>query len=332
MTRRGAALLAALIAILVAGSLAALVLSAARLRWLGGGRQILRAQAQAYAWTIAARRAASWDPTLDTLAPGAGRGWPSPWPGVTDSVVRLGPALYQARAAAVRTGADGSVLARSTARALIELVSLRVPDHAAVATTGPMMLSAAGIADGSDRIPPGWDALCPPPGPAGPGVLTDTAGPAGLAPVSVSDAVAWADVRVAGVVGGVGPALDSAGQCDRANPANWGGPAGGPCLSHFAIVTAQPGSRLESGTGQGLLIALGGLELTNDFRYAGAIVSLGPLLVSGRATVLGAVFAADTVFIGDSARVERSTCAVRRALTGTARPFRTPERRWSSDE
>jgi len=127
VNRRGVALLVALLALLLTGALASLVLAAARLRWLSGERQLAARRAFEGADGAAGWHATEWDTqTVAPLRPGVVAALPGrALPGLLqthDSVIRLGTHLYVVRSVGLVTAADGSVLARDGVALLVEAV------------------------------------------------------------------------------------------------------------------------------------------------------------------------------------------------------------------
>jgi hypothetical protein len=330
VNRRGVALLSALVAMLLAGALAGLALAAARLSWVGGVRQVALAQARAVAVGSAARRTAEWDPVLaDSLAVGeaAGLGGYVVAPGVSsrDSLLRLGPDLYLVRSAGETTLGSGEVVAREVVARLLERLVLHLPDSAAIIAPRVDLEGAGVVVSGADHLPPAGVAGCPPPAPPREPVAPDS--------LALADRevlvrlVPTADFRLAGSLRPV-PAVDGAGRCDLVSPLNWGDPAGGPCAGRYPVVVLEPGTALVGGVGQGLLIALGSLELSGNFCFTGAIVALGAISMSGRSCVEGVIVGLDGVTVKETARVERSVCALRRAERAP-RSFEPAPRAWS---
>jgi hypothetical protein len=330
MNRRGVALLAALLGLLIAGALAALTLASARLTWLAGRRQVAAVQASLGAAGQAERARFLWDPLRAGLPVGATVSLPGAGPGPLtsrDSLARLGKVLFLIRSVATRGAADGSGLARADIRLLIRLSMPSVPESVAVASRLPALVGPAARVDGLDQAPSGWGTVCPPG--AGAGLATSIDSTPLFLPgePGQGDWVAWADRTASGVVTGIAPA--SAGsQCDLASASNWGDPSGGPCGEFFPVIVAQPGARLAGGAGQGLLVGLGSLELAGSFFFTGVILSQGPVSLADQAQVFGLVRSDSTVILGDQAVVQRSTCALERALMGAARPIRGAERAW----
>lgn len=362
MNRRGVALPLTMLALLLLGALASLVLLSARMRWLSGMRGLEALQARLHAEGEADRVVARWDPIrADSMAVGSVEAIPPAVavPGLiaTDSLLRLGAGLYLVRTVGARIDADGAMRARDGVARLVRLLSAVVPDSAASFAAGPSMVVDAALVDGGDVVPAGWSGLCAAPSSLGEGIIHApaappsagcTAGPciAGspatapdttlsaarlgqLGPLSLTDVVQGADHAVAGTALTVAPALSGAG-CDRTDSLNWGDPSApsAACGGYFPVIVAAPGTRLAGGHAQGILVGLGGLEFSNDFEFDGVVLARGPLVLRDQSRVLGVVLAADSLRVEGTAQLLRSTCAVRRSVAGGARPFRAVERGW----
>jgi hypothetical protein len=325
MNRRGGALLAALLALLVAGFLAATILASARLRYLSGYRRLASAEASAaalgtVAWWGTEWRAGRWD---DSVGIGQARTLPPSLPRLarvrtSDSLVRLGPTLLLVRSSAERLDGNGTVLAREGWALAISTRAPALPESAAVIAAGGVSREPGSVVSGTDHTPPGWEGACPPPSAGGSDVVRDTL-PLSSLGASLADLMGTADARLSGVLVPA-PLLDAGSLCDTAPPLNWGSPAGGPCRSHFPVILLEPETRIAGGTGQGLVIALGSIQLSGDFCYVGVIVALGSIGLEDSACVVGAVISAEAVSVAAGARIERSRCAIRRAGTGLRRP------------
>ena len=123
MNRRGVALVAAMVAVLLVGTLAAMILSLARLHWLAGNRLLAARQARSAAEGIVDWEIAHWDSTRAGFPAGqiiAVTGPPvSGLVRSNASVVRLGPRLYLIRVVSEVTDRDGGVLARDGVAQLV---------------------------------------------------------------------------------------------------------------------------------------------------------------------------------------------------------------------
>lgn len=129
----------------------------------------------------------------------------------------------------------------------------------------------------------------------------------------------------------------SAGECDRADPLNWGDPGGsGPCADHYPVIHVSGSLTLVGGsTGQGVLLVDGSLRVEAGARFVGIVIVADDITVVGAgAELVGAAFALDADRTGatrvtDGGAIRRARCAVRRAVFGTSRVARVPVRWWS---
>ncbi|MEO8115525.1 MAG: hypothetical protein ABI655_14150 [Phenylobacterium sp.] len=361
MNRRGFTLPLALLTLALMGALACAVMLSARLRWLSGARTIEALQARTLAESEVERMTAAWDPLrAESLAIGGVVALPAAISGqglvAFDSLLRLGRGLYLVRSTGVRATADGSLLAREGVAGLVRLRAPSLPDSMAVEAAGPVAILAAGLVDGDDHIPAGWSGVCNAPAASATGVLAGLTAPVqpacssgpcihGAPPVAVDstvttgslnrfgtvafgDLVAMADHHVSGTLSGPGPAT-SAGVCTQSDSLNWGDPLtmAAPCGGYFPVVIAAPATRILGGTGQGLLVATGALELGGDLAFSGVVIAAGPVLIHDQARITGVVLTQDSLTVSGSALIERSRCATTRALLGGARP-RPLDRSW----
>jgi hypothetical protein len=135
-----------------------------------------------------------------------------------------------------------------------------------------------------------------------------------------------ADHVITGVV--TPGATEANGECDRADPSNWGELDGTTwsCSNYLPLLFAPGDLRIAGGSGQGTLVVMGELHIEDGVRFQGVI--LAGSLNLGRATIRGAIrsFGGDTTRVGG--QVAFSGCAVERALgaPAMARPFRSA--RW----
>ena len=173
---------------------------------------------------------------------------------------------------------------------------------------------------------------------------------AGLPPVEVSSE-AGADSTYLDVIARLAPAADqtlpdgrvadglapvvSAAGCDRTVASNWGAPLdpASPCGSYWPVIHATGGLQLRGGSGQGILIVDGDLELSDGAVWHGLIVVRGALVVQGSGTsVVGAVLAGGTagVLVQNGAELRQGRAMVRRALAAAARPAVPRGRAWAA--
>jgi hypothetical protein len=150
---------------------------------------------------------------------------------------------------------------------------------------------------------------------------------------------AWvqrASIAVAGGPMTTAPTVSGA-QCDRTNALNWGDPSGaGLCAEHYPLIHVRGSLALGPGSvGQGVLLVDGGVRVETGARFVGLVIARDDIVVEGvGAEIVGAAFAADVEGAGgsriaDGGAIRFGSCAVRRAMLGTARLVRLPERWWA---
>ena len=361
MNRRGASLLVVVLLLLVLAGGVGLLFSTSWRAAREGSTTLWSTRVRLAADAEAERALADWDPQLaETLPTGSGvalRGT-ARGRGVTtrDSLFRLGEALYLLHVVAEERSFAGVLLARDGVARIVPLLSPAIPDSQGILALSPVSVAGNATVSGEDRLPGGWESDCPPPVSPAAGVRAPPIVPVAvgcldancisgspaiardtsllpealdrLGAITTQELVALADQRVSGVLS-VGP-VGSGPSCNREVPTNWGDPLGAfpGCSRYFPIVVAAAGTRVEAGTGQGILIGLGRLELAGDLEFRGVILARGPLLVRDRARVAGTVLATDSVMLQDGALVARSICAVSRVERGSGRPDRRVARGW----
>ncbi len=135
-----------------------------------------------------------------------------------------------------------------------------------------------------------------------------------------------------------GPAAGGPG-CLASVPTNWGDPAAGtPCADYLPVIRALGDLTLNGGSGQGVLLVDGDLRLAGGASFTGVVVAGDDIVtLAGGGTIIGAAFAGDRIGgsgdhtrIDDGGAVRYSSCAVGRALLGTALPRRVRQRWWTS--
>ncbi|MFN8581759.1 MAG: hypothetical protein U0163_12385 [Gemmatimonadaceae bacterium] len=122
------------------------------------------------------------------------------------------------------------------------------------------------------------------------------------------------------------PVLQGA-QCDRSVSSNWGDPSrASACADYFPIIWAHGDVVVQGGRGQGILLADGDVRLDGGTQFTGVIISRDDIRTgTGGAHVWGRVLAQDRDVsdglhpeIGAGGFLDRSTCAVARAVEGSA--------------
>jgi hypothetical protein len=373
--RRGVALLAALVALLLLALLAVGTMHVARgdfqrTRDEGGMRRAANA-ADAGAYDVIRRWAAT---PHEGQAIGSVLG--------PDTLAVTG-ALAEARTtrtsrvhySVTSAGVAGDSLSRTLARRVVQLaLRLAIPDvvlDAALTVRDSVTLSGSAAVVGTDTTLVAWGASCTPgPGVAGVALPDSTRlcdGPCGAGSVSgrvaglpplLQDSAAGDSARYrvfgaehwgtltrhaavslppAAIVTPT-PAIVS-GRCDRTRADNWGAPTGvGACATYAPLIWARGDLELRGGEGQGILLVDGDLTLSNGARFSGIVITRDDVRTTGvGGTVLGAVLAGDAnvasgdhTQLGGSALVQRSSCAVDRALEWSARLVPVRARAWTA--
>lgn len=157
---------------------------------------------------------------------------------------------------------------------------------------------------------------------------------------------AQANVRLNG--GSIGNAvapdtilLLNPGVCNKGNIYNWGEPRRGigsisPCYNYFPIIYSNGDLTLNAqGRGQGILLVNGNVTINGSFEWHGLIVVSNDIVRgNGSATVFGGVMArneikADESIISGTTRYQYSSCALERAMRGSAQVVQAKERAWT---
>lgn len=117
---------------------------------------------------------------------------------------------------------------------------------------------------------------------------------------------------------------EASGSCVEEDPWNWGDPAGlegSPCADYQAWRVAPGNLRVAAGAGQGVLVALGDVELSGtDFR--GLLLVGGDLSLRGDALVTGAVRVGGRLRVDPISRIAGTPCPVLAALRAAPEPLR----------
>lgn len=274
----------------------------------------------------------------------------------------------------VSTAYSGSGLtqARHRTTATIRIGFPTINFLAALTVHGQIKIGGSSLTTGVDTPPPGW--ACPPAGATQPGIATDdisniqTSGCSSLSCVignpqiqqnsAVSDTntfftygpdANWAtltsaaDIKYTGswTLTGIGPSYDGNGLCVRSVLTNWGDPTRSTpakdCESYFPIIYfSGSGStvHISGGTGQGILLIDGDLQVDGGFEWFGPVIARGHVTTQGTGGHFnGAVMAADVDLeqntVLGNAIIDYSQCAIDAALVGAGIPKRLVQRSWA---
>ncbi|PYP27500.1 MAG: hypothetical protein DMD55_08210 [Gemmatimonadetes bacterium] len=243
---------------------------------------------------------------------------------------------------------------------LLARIKPLVVDIRASLTTGKSDIVAGNaVVDGNDHVPVGWETQCAPKDTinlkAGiradlgatitEGGSSDIVGtPPWYIDPNIGDStfskfgdVTYAQLasRATLTLGGgqnfandIYPRTTATGQCDYANPHNWGDGVnpGQPCGSYFPIVHILGNAQVNGTQGQGILLVDGSLVVNGGFQWFGITIIRGTLNTAGGGSTdahfWGAVMAQDSVVVGSNtisghANLNYSKCAILKALDST---------------
>ncbi len=371
-SEQGMALLMALSAIVIIGVLVGGVVFVATQDYRVGGNTVRQARAAAAAelglnrvpvdWNLADNRRLNTGDTVQKryTAPRGGS--------VNVTITRLPGSFFWA----VAEGTAGALGSQATARRrygmLFRLDTPDIPFQGALTGRGNILVGGNASVNGHDSVPSGW-AGCPPKKDVAGIVMSDTT--AGLklpgctlgkpcvdgnpkfiqTPAAADTATyfvygnatyqslaATASVVLSGgtTLTGLGPVV-VAGQCQTSVLTNWGDPVrsspAGACESYYPIIHALGDLHLSTGSGQGILLVDGDLDMTGNFKFMGAIIVRGTLSTYGTgAHITGAVMAANVdldqnTVLGNSS-IKYSSCALAAVMNGSAYPKAAKQRAW----
>jgi len=310
---------------------------------------------------------AQWEPgTYDVLPPGGSAGFSGLLPGGTGSfsgsVLRLNRRLFLIRS----TGQDPGGASWRSLAGLVRLMPVPLAFGAAISVSGQLVAGNGSLIRGDDQPPDGRD--CASAGTAVPGVaIKDASGfsapgcsdsscihgnpPVRLAPTigdsasRAADGAAWeALVSMAtniyddeGVAMANPSPMGTSSTCDTSAPDNWGDTAMPPvvagCARYYPIIYARGDLRITGGSGQGVLLVAGDLEVEGGFTFNGPVVVRGKLTVQGGGgRFTGGVKASSAVLLPSGsgyAEFAFSRCAVANALLSRAPARPLAERSWA---
>jgi len=282
----------------------------------------------------------------------------------TRSVQRLTTSLFLVEALGSRYDGAGASMSDRRLGTLIRLVSANITVNAGLTAIGTIVVGGNSTVSGQDRTPTSWTTAgvtCPPldtvAGVRYNGTLTKQ-GSATINgdPATQNDATLNASNIFGGSdfnalkqlatlilthnVSGIAAATTGTPpKCDASVESNWGAPtnSASPCFNYFPIIYHYGDLSISgSGEGQGILLVEGNLQVQGRIDFYGPVIVSGAVAIRGTGSddvkFYGGVLAQD-VTLDDSrltgnATVNYSSCAIRRALRGSAIPTPLSERSW----
>ena len=290
----------------------------------------------------------------------------------TDSIRRLNNELFLVRSFGQRLGPGNRVMASQTVAQLVRLARPTIGVNAAITVQDPIKFNGHALdVNGYNDLPTGWGgADCPNDMPSagneddvvgirsstGTGATTPDLNHIDGFPTKVvandptitsatfqnfldytyNTLSAQPNVKVLDLdtpYNDIAPVLDGAGDCDKAQPFNFGEPWRGvgsvpACADYYPIVhgTGATTYFAAGNRGQGILLVDGDLELVGDFEWAGLIIVRGQMKITGNGNKLtGAILTEGVAIdeagtIGGNADITFSRCAINNAMNGAAQP------------
>jgi hypothetical protein len=282
----------------------------------------------------------------------------------TSTVRRLTSSLFLVEALGTRADAGGTPLAVRDLGTLIRLAQMNIAVNAGLTALGQVSVSGNSNVSGNDATPPEWTGAgvdCPTPadvtGLTYNGTLTQggssqiSGSPATLLDTSLNNSNIFGGSQFASLkalatlvltsnISGLAPAVTgNPPKCDTSIQNNWGAPTDptSPCFNYFPVVYHNGDLLIQgNGAGQGILLVEGNLSVQGTIDFYGPVIVTGAVNVRGTGSddvkFYGGILAQD-VNLDDSqlngnAVVTYSSCAIQRALQGSAVPTPLSERSW----
>jgi hypothetical protein len=281
------------------------------------------------------------------------------------SVQRLTNSLWIIRAVGTRANAGYGGQATRTLAALVRLNKVPINVNAGLTALGDVVVNGNATVSGNDTVPPSWSTQgvdCPPASDKT-GILyngTLSAGGSseitGSPPTQADSTLTVANMlggstfeqlkalrtlTLSGNVSGLAPVTTGTPpRCDASVQSNWGAPTdtASACFNYFPIIYHYGNLSLSgSGAGQGILLVEGNLSAQGRIDFYGPVIVTGEVNVRGTGSddvkfyggILAQNVALDDNRLTGNATVNYSSCAISRALNGSATLIPLAERSWA---
>jgi hypothetical protein len=282
----------------------------------------------------------------------------------TPTIKQLTSSIWLVTAVGQKTDAAGHQLAARSLGQLIRLNQAEITVSAGLTAIGKVTVSGNSTVSGYDVAPPYWTAngiTCPSladvaavryngqvtqQGSAtikgSPNRLQDSTMTAAnmLGGTTFQQLKALTTLTLTGDISGLGPAtIGNPAVCNTTVQNNWGAPTDktNACYNYFPIVYHMGDLSISgSGAGQGILLVEGNLNVQGRIDFYGPVIATGGVNIRGTGSddvkFYGGVVAQD-VTLDDSkltgnAMINYSSCAIKRAIQGSATPIALSERSW----
>jgi hypothetical protein len=280
----------------------------------------------------------------------------------TPTVTRLTSSVWLVSALGERRKPDGTPFAQRRLGQLIRLNQANMKVKAGLTAIGKVTVSGNSTVSGFDATPPEWAGQdCPTPGDVSGVLYNGQVTQQGSAVIKgspnrtqdnsltaanmlggsdFSQLKAMATLILTGNISGLAPATTgNPPVCNATVQNNWGAPTDqtSPCFSYFPIIYHYGDLSVQgNGSGQGILLVEGNLSAQGSISFYGPVIVTGAVSIKGtggdNVKFYGGVMAQD-VTLDDSkltgnAMINYSSCAIRRAIQGSAKPIPLAERSW----
>lgn len=281
----------------------------------------------------------------------------------SQTATRLTETVILVRSLGRRTDASGGILAQRSVGTLTRLVQPDIEIHAGLTAIGKVTLTGNSEVDGHDQMPTEWAGEDCPPADDKAGVrYNGTVNRSGSAVVTgdpnldndksmtsdnmlgnagFEDLKKLATLVLTGNISGLAPVVTAAvpPRCNTTIENNWGEPLDKlhPCFNYFPIIYHKGDLGISgTGMGQGMLLVEGNLNVQGRINFYGPVIVTGGVNIRGTGTddvkFYGGVLAQDITLddskLSGNAEVNYSSCAIRRALRGSAVMSTLNERSW----
>lgn len=360
---RGMALPMAVFALVVIGALVAGIFFTGRIEQRTGTNGAITAQAFETAEAGVAMELANWN--YNGMAVGdtievtrTALGGKSAYQA---TVEKLSPTTFilqvQGEQFSSTTLTDENLLSTRNVARLLKLSPVEMKIQAALTTNGDVNIKGTADIFGIDSSPPGWGGCDPADNVTGiktsgdvktdgkPTIegepdmeefasdITDS-----MFTKPFNDLKGAADLILTSGSYSPSPSLTGGGQCNTSLITNWGEPKYGTgaivnCQDYFPVIYRNGNLKLSNGSGQGILLVDGDLDMAGNFVFNGIIIVNGAFNASkGTNDIYGAVLARnanlDTQTWAGTPLLNFSACAVARALTASANVIPLAGRGW----
>jgi Tfp pilus assembly protein PilX len=304
--------------------------------------------------------------TLDAMLVGDSMDLPTLTTGTRISAARkvrkLTNSVFLVEALGTRRDGAGASMSDRRLGSLIRLNQANITVNAGLTAIGRIVVGGNSTVSGNDATPSAWAGVdCPTPDSVAGVRYNGTVQQQGSAiitgdPNRVSDNTlnasnifggsdfntlkGLATLILTSNVSGLAPATTGTPpRCNASVESNWGAPTdtASACFDYFPIIYHYGDLSISgSGEGQGILLVEGNLQVQGRIDFYGPVIVSGAVNIRGTGSddvkFYGGVLAQDVTLddsrLSGNATVNYSSCAIRRALRGSAVPTPLSERSW----